>query len=432
MNMDTAQAGGAGTRMGFTFLVIYVLSQAFLIPVAAIGPSWSLWPCLSDLALAGLVLSVLLGSRNAQAISRQAQALLVSLVLLYGFCWLSYLFAVGSAPDSVPLLDGAYYVFRLTQFLLLYWCVIQIPLSPRRLAILGAAAGTAFFIVSGSIYLTYFKLLPLGMLTRHLPQAPEVAGSWAAYGYLDRFPDIPAGFGTIGYNHSYGAVQVLLLLAMCLHLNGARHTLASAAYLLIALGAIFLTDSRAGFAAALLFAAVYALRNPKVLVGAFCLALAAVPYMDTRQIEKSVRRQQGIAQIEEGGALNDREVLWTGRMERLRQDPWAILIGSGLGSARARRGSTAHMLYLQILTEMGALGLLLFAMLAGTVLYTLRRHDTADQPVLWATIALLLSAAAQETFYPVPALGHFTGLYLLVVAIVLRRRACTNRVLMGS
>jgi hypothetical protein len=43
-----------------------------------------------------------------------------------------------------------------------------------------------------------------------------------------------------------------------------------------------------------------------------------------------------------------------------------------------------------------------------------------SRPMLFGTIAILLASFAQETLYPVPAMGQFIAFYLLCLALSLR------------
>jgi hypothetical protein len=95
------------------------------------------------------------------------------------------------------------------------------------------------------------------------------------------------------------------------------------------------------------------------------------------------------------------------------------LLGSGFGAAS---GKNAHLLYLQIVYEVGLIGLAVFAGLIYKVLSYLKFYERGIRPIYWATIAFLLSGLSQETFYPVPSFGHFLGFYLCSLAIALRLR----------
>ncbi|NLF26222.1 MAG: O-antigen ligase family protein [Deltaproteobacteria bacterium] len=410
------------TRFSFIMLAAYFLSQAYLIPIAALGPSWAVWPRFADLAFFGMFTAVALGSRSGAAFSAAQAALLRSLLLVYALCCISYGVMVVVRGEKMAVLDGLQGLARLTQFFLLYWFVSQIPLNAARLRILGFTIDFALGVVCLSVALTYFGIVPLRLLTAHLPQDPGVAGNWSMFARLDKFDDVHKGLGTVGYNHAYTAILILLLLALRLHLLAGSRSLWASVCVLVALGATVLTESRAGLAAFLLFAAVFFLRNPKALLGGLVLALIVVARMDWRKIESTLDRHKTIVSTVSDDNLSGRPLIWGNHLRSLRDHPLRVIIGGGFGSARVNgRGSDGHMLYLQILSEGGMLGLVLFLALALQVLISLYRYEGPGRPIFWVTLALLLSSFTQETFYPLPAMGHFLGLYLAALALALRR-----------
>jgi O-antigen ligase len=412
------------TRLSFCMLAAYLLSQAYLIPIAAVGPSWAVWPRFADLAFVGLLAAAMMNSFSGGAVSAAQSALLRSLLLVYGLCCVSYGIMAVVRGETIAVLDGLQNLVRLGQFLLLYWLVSQIPLNAARLRILGFTVDFAFGVVCLSVVLTYFGIIPLRLLTAHLPQDPGVAGNWASFAHLDKFDDVHKGLGTVSYNHGYTSILILLLLAFRLHLLAGRQSVLASVYVLVAVGATVLTESRAGLAALLLLAGVFFLRNPKALLGGLVLALIVVARIDWRKLDSTLKRQQSIVSTASDDNLSGRPYIWGTHLRSLRDHPWRVIFGGGFGSARANgRGSDSHMLYLQVLSEGGVLGLLLFFALAAQVLGSLYRYDGPGRPLLWATLALLLSSLTQETFYPMPAMGHFLGLYLVALAVALRRPA---------
>ncbi len=78
------------------------------------------------------------------------------------------------------------------------------------------------------------------------------------------------------------------------------------------------------------------------------------------------------------------------------------------------------MLALHIIVESGLCGFTIFAALAVWVMRRLWRYDTYSRPIFWGSMALLFSSLTQETFYPVPALAYFLGVYVIVLAITWR------------
>jgi hypothetical protein len=109
----------------------------------------------------------------------------------------------------------------------------------------------------------------------------------------------------------------------------------------------------------------------------------------------------------------------------LNQKPIRWVLGTGFGTAVDADPvlhQDAHMLPLQIIIETGVIGLIVATYLFSTILRYLYVSEVGFKPLFWATVALLIGSLTQETFYPVPALGHFIGFYLCSVAIALRMK----------
>jgi O-antigen ligase len=117
--------------------------------------------------------------------------------------------------------------------------------------------------------------------------------------------------------------------------------------------------------------------------------------------------------------LSGRDNIWMDYIDYLNSNPIRWLIGSGTGSNSQLR-SNAHNLYLNIIAEGGLPFLVSFIAVFMAILRTLWRNEGNSKPVFFVTLALLISSLTQETLYPVPAFGHFLGLYLFVLAIALR------------
>jgi len=135
----------------------------------------------------------------------------------------------------------------------------------------------------------------------------------------------------------------------------------------------------------------------------------------------TVERSLTLFNVTEAENLSDRDIIWEDRIEFLNADFSRWLMGTGFGNT-VNSGSNAHMLPLHLIVETGIFGLTIFALLGLWVLRMLWRYDWYIKPIFWATVMLLFSSATQETFYPVPSLSYFLGLYLTTVAITLRER----------
>jgi hypothetical protein len=322
---------------------------------------------------------------------------------------------------------GAFQIVTMLKFLSIFWIAARIPLTPQRLAILRKLSIGVFLAVIVSIVLSYLNIVPVNMMAPQIPADAGVAGPWHKYAapdYAER-----RGWGSVGYNHAYTAVHVLLLLALCMHLGSPRTALLDSTLVLLGVMGCFLSGSRAGLAAMLFFAAVYWFKKPVHGVAALLVSgliagavFAIYPGMLTAletELSQIVQRQSVLTDSPNRDDLVGRAEIWEARIAFLDEDPVRWIVGSGFGAV-LDSGSAAHMLPLHIIVEMGIVSLALFILLFGLILTALYRHGGGQKVLFWATIALLFSSATQETFYPVPALGHFMGLYFYAMAVVFR------------
>ena len=415
------------TRWLFFALCCYLLSQSFTIPIFAIGPSWALWPNLSDLATGLLVLTFLLNFRSTSAPSGANKSIFYILVLVLFGCILSFTsYLTWVIDENAPGINiGIYQIYRLVEFVCIFWVTAWIPLPLKRINILSRIVNGVLIFVCTGIILTYFLPGLLGMLTSHLPQSPAVAGPWSSYGITARLSG--RGWGTIGYNHAYVAAQVLMLLSLSIHL-GLNKALFHNILLVMSICACFLSESRAGMAAMLIFAIVYLLQKPIYAVIPAAVAIFAgiiVPLVAPQSINFTsvegsiIERQKTLLEAKSPENLSGRAEIWADRISFLDEERIRWLLGAGFG-ASADSGSSAHMLVLHLILETGLLGLLIFIFLFSKILYYLYQRELGVKPIFWATVAFLVSSLTQETFYPTSAMGHFIGFYLCSLAIALR------------
>jgi O-antigen ligase len=151
------------------------------------------------------------------------------------------------------------------------------------------------------------------------------------------------------------------------------------------------------------------------------LILSLLYYQDdfTQVFAHALDRQKTIGSAYEADGLAGRVEIWNDRIGMLNENPILWFIGTGFGSA-IETGDNGHMLYLHITVECGIIGLAVFLFLVRNVAGTLWRRERGVKFFWCATLALLVSGLTQETFYPVPALSQFCGLYLFCLAVVLR------------
>jgi len=310
-----------------------------------------------------------------------------------------------------------------------FWLISRLPLTPQRLQTLKHIVTGALLWVCATVVLTHFSIVPTSVFGAHLPKGFDVAGPWFSYMLTTGH-----GLGTISYNHSYTALQLLMLLALRIHLSGRQEALLNTTLLLLSLLACLISGSRAGFAAGLFFAVVVFLRKQDyflalLLIAAFLVMIELAPTMGLAHWLFGLdvtKRQSTLAAPYKPENLSGRYSIWKDSLILLDQDRIRWVIGSGFGSATGKERIFAHMFCLQVILEMGLVGLLVFVLLAYRVLSYLHQYERGVRAIFWMTVVLLLSSLSQETFYPVPAFGHFIGFYLCALAIALRGRQGEN------
>ncbi len=414
------------TQLTFGALCFFLISQSFTIPILPIGP-WAVWPCLTDFAIAYLVITFIQennGLRTASIANRSILQVLATIIL---GAIASYIFYISTfhSNEIKGVNFGIFQIYRLLQFTFVFWVSSRIPLDSKRIAQLRQITAWVLLFVCAGIFLTFFAIVPLPIIAAHLPKLKEVAGPWAEFASFH----VGEGWGTIGYNHAYVAVQVILLLGLYLHLNADQDRRSPAGfYLIISTVCCFLSGSRSGFAVALILSLFYWLKKPSYFVTMLGLGILAFPFFEIIKWILSASqstdglildRQLTIFDASNPDHLSGRDEIWKHRLEFLDQEPLRWIFGSGFGSA-VDSGNNAHMLPLQITVETGLVGLSIFIFLFGLILYSLYHHESGSKAMLITTIVLLISSASQETFYPVPAQGHFLGFYFCCLAISLR------------
>jgi O-antigen ligase len=414
------------TRWLFVALCSYLAAQSFMVPVLALGPSWAVWPRLADFAFGALALAFVGCWQDAPRASGPNERLLYLFSFALAACALSYVGYLAFVGNEIGSVDGGYYLYRSVQFLALFGLTSRVPLTEARVRILAVIVDVVLVFVCIMVLATYFAIVPLGIFTAHLPRGDSL-GLWYLFELLSGQRGF--GWGTISYNHAYTAIQILLLVGLRMHLAAHRSELSHALMLLLGLGACLLTESRAGLVSIGLLAAVHFAKRPMVMAGAVLLSgllLLAVeatnPRADRATLGDTLQHQMMALDATDERSLNGRSAIWANRIALLDERPQRWLIGTGFGAARDT-GSVAHNQFLQVTFETGLIGLAAFLFVTYRILAELYRHEVASKAIFWTTVALLVSSMTQETFYPVPALGHFLGFYLCALAIALREPA---------
>jgi hypothetical protein len=422
----------ANSRWMFCALCFYVLAQAITVPIIAIGP-WPLWPNLADIAVGILVLTFMLAKRNDDPLPKPHGTIFRALVIVL-IAWLVS-FVVSTLLVNLTavqfgagkrLVYGIHSLGRLTEFIVIFGLVSIIPLTVRRVEILSRITAITLIFVSLAIIGTHFRTIKTADFVKRLPQGRDAAGPWDNY----RMNYLHDGLGTIGYNHHYVAAQVVLLLGLWVALNPKASVPWLAFLLALSTAAVFFTGSRSVFGADVLLSFVLLVRRSIIapaIIGLGALLLVIVPAVFTPSPAPSddqsriVQRQTTTLEFYDAQNLSGREGIWQEKLGAVIDEPSWWLFGRGLGSSvDTGTGASAHLMALQIVVETGIVGLVSIALLFVGLFLILWRSGAHSRPVFWVSAALLITSASYETFYPIPSMGHFLGLFLCTIAISLR------------
>jgi hypothetical protein len=415
-----------GSRLAYFALCCYLISQAYMVPVLPFGPSWAVWPTLADMSVALMAVSVFyrgfLSDNHRNVIKGLVLVIIVISISYLGQTVLMGLLGVRDMDNNNGIIFGGFQLYRILQFAFIFWASGRVPMTPARLNTLRIIVMCVFLFVCITIALTFQSTVPTAIFAPQIPDDVKVGGPWSKF-YLNNYEK--DGLGTIGYDHSYPASQVLLLLGLHIHLClGKRRTLNSF-LMLLALGVIFITGSRTVLAGALVFALVMMLEDPRYAVVALIVVVLGISAISLGELggtgmsDRILERQAALLNPAESG-FSGRDTRWELHLNNLNKSPVNWIIGSGFG-ATFEFGVHAHMNYLQVISETGYIGFITAAIFAYIVLSTLWKVDVAKHPIFWVTIALLVTAFTEETFYPIAHKTHFIGFYLCSLAITLRR-----------
>ncbi len=406
----------------------YVISQIYMVPVWVVGPSWSVWPSITDLVV--LLMLVLLpltrnhGVRPRPAVTTAKRVLLfvtggavVSyLVLTLNYFGLKTTDIFNDKGQNV----GLYQIYRLCQLLTVFWFSTRVSWDPKRRLWLRRSIALTFWVSCALLLANYFDWVQTPALSPQIPKDLNIAGPWAYYS----LGVIGNPVGGISFHHAYPAMQILLLAAMYLYLLPMAKVWLPCCILSCLWLCALVSGSRAGFVAVTVLVVAAVLSRPRqllLLTASTALVVVGSLYFSANlddAFSRAVSRQESIASSYDEDGLAGRVEIWRERVALLNWEPVLWLTGTGFGSA-IESGNNGHMLYLHTTLECGLLGTGVFLFLAWKVSLFLWREGTAARILCYLTFAILLSGLTQETLYPVPALGHFSGMFLFCIGVVL-------------
>jgi hypothetical protein len=410
-------------RLAFCGACLYILAQAYMVPLAAAGPSWAVWPTLADAASIVVGMSLLLGRRRI-ASDPWARVLMAGAAgCALSFFLVTYLDIFGSTARQLGkgLSVGSYELYRVVQFCVIFLALLRIQLSFQRVRIVFAVALATFLLITVGVAATYFGVVSTSSLVSNLPQSKAASGAWFGYIHPDEY-----GLGMISYNHGYTGLQIMMAAFLVLHLaERCKWQPIRPFVLLLALGAIFLCGSRSALVAFGVFALCECTKaSVAVLFSGAALSFAlivghAAGLAKFDAFADAIQREKTITTSYDEDGLAGRTSIWADRWAFASDRPARVVVGSGFGSAM-ETGSNGHMLLLHVFTETGAAGLAYFLAAALALAGALKTLPGGGGPLLRGSLALALTCMTQETFYPVPAFGHFLGFYLASISLATR------------
>lgn len=304
---------------------------------------------------------------------------------------------------------------------------------------------------------TYLQLLALTYIVWDLYTTPPrirgcfqayVLGCWVAiYSLLGNYQagitEVSKRYSATGFNSNTLAMGLALGLPLAWYLVltpagrglGTRLLrLVNLAYLPLALYAILLTASRAGFFGALPLLGLMALSLPRFrLQGAalaVVLALAAAGVVYSAAPRTSIERLAGTGEEMRSGDWNQRAAIWRESLRSVALHPIAGAGGGTHKSVAIETRKSAHNFALALLVEVGTVGFLLFLAALGAAALEIRvlsrwdrwfwltmfgiwllnnlTHSFHDSKQTWLFLALAVAIAGvvrQREESPIPGVG---------------------------
>ena len=416
------------SRLVFAAALLFVASQIFTIPLYAIGP-WAAWPTAPDIMSAILLSAWILACGWQWTVNSYSKRILwVLILLLWGMLLSLSLMTLLSAhlgwsppTDRGSLESALFAIGKFIHSLAMFGILATLPWSERRGALVRQVTSMVLLGVVFLVAMTYFEILGTDLLGSHLPSSDSIAGAW---GWYNQGVLTGEGVGGVGYNHAYTALQILLLLAFVRQLGPTRMSPTDYLMLVMATGGIVLSGSRAGVVGLLVYLSLSLLGSSvreKLIIGMLAGSAAAAITVWSRGRLFDLEITQRILSLADAArgkseTLSGRDSLWNAAISAIFESPGTLLFGHGLGRTSELLGDNAHSFLLQVWIELGAAGVLMISSAMVGLLVVLSRTSPSNKSLLYASIAFLVTAATQETFYPVPAMGGFLVLYLSVIS----------------
>jgi O-antigen ligase/polysaccharide polymerase Wzy-like membrane protein len=410
------------SRWAFLFLLGFIATQGYLIPVVALPSlNWAIWPNLPDIFGIGLGLSVFF-FRPYLRLSTFNRNTLHDLTWMWIIFVLNFLFV--TIPFSLTgegIKFGGFTLILFAKMLFVYWAVAHIPLDKKRMQLLHAAALIAFLWLALSTLADRFSIIEIDNFVRHLPQAS--AGKWSVR--------VVSLNSTV--SNSHGGTTVALLVIGALVIGTIRHKfrlLVEGIVIALSIPVAFISGSRQGLVRFFAFFATYFGRNwGRILILLLLLLILSGPIfllfgdpfsdIDNPFYNRALERQSILIEdpfSNEG--LSGRPDIWQSVIDTLNEDYIRWVAGYGIGNY-VEYDNAAHNMPLQFLQD-GGIVLFIYATLLWLRIFSrIWQYRQQSWVIISLTVAMFTSVFTSAIFYPNLATGWYLGLYFVAMHIML-------------
>ncbi len=417
---SVAQPGFA-SRLQMFAVIVYLISQGFTIPILPIGPSWAVWPRLDDFTVIFLLATAYFSRSNISPMNPRERRItyMIMLGLVAAAC--SVGFGTIMRPEVVKGPSfGLFQTVRVLEYFSVWICVRGMAFTTRQFNILSYTifVMAAFVVVIGACNAS--GILPPSRMFAHLPYI----GPWGAIRYTHTGAMRP--IGPFGWNSGHMVDYLTFITAFLLASKKPSVVLRLGLMGLIA-GIIFLTGSRAATIGWLIMVVLFSYRRVKRLVFVllamllfFALISSAGGLFDIAVVERATEKLSSITQRAMDPTLSGRTVQWAAALDFIASNPSTFLWGVGWGfggMVLPTAIGNAHCMYLQVLLELGIVGLIMFLVLLFNMYRLLQGKDSLLTALRAAFIGLLAASLTGEVFYPVVAMGSFLGFVAIMFGI---------------
>ena len=403
-------------------VIVYLISQAFTIPILSIGPSWAVWPRLDDFATLFLAL-VYVRTRHLVCPMSKTERFVSTLIILGIIVSVPSTF-MGKLirPEFVKAPTfGIYQTFRVIEYFAVWYCIRGMTFSSKQF---NKISYTVFFVVLFVVIIGFGNVtgaIPPARLVAHLP----VEGAWAM---VHKRTGAFRAMGPYGWNPGYMVDQLVFLTMIVLASRKPR-----AIFRILLVGAVgcvvFLSGSRAATIAWCVALAIWAHKSAKQLIIMLIVISLLIPFLyiflgspDSPVAELVGPRLHSIIYRKEDITMGGRTLQWVAVLRYITSHPSVPIMGVGWGfGSEALEPETgifrAHSMYLDVLLEVGVFGAIMFYILLFDMYRLLRGKDRLLAAIRAAFLGLLVASITGAVFFPLPTGGSFLGFTGAVFAI---------------